>query len=365
MTQKRYTDEQLEQYWGAFKKAGWNIAATAHGVNEPYPTWQHRVRACRAAGYKEEGKRVEKSRCISNDLLAHTYDVYKASSGNQAEAARRLSLTRSALQGRLDKIKSRLGLEYMPAEDHRILLLDIETAPNKAYFWGGTWKVNINPDWIEANGHVLCWTAKWLGEKESMFSRLKEGKHKSLLGPMHKLLNEAHAVVHYNGQSFDIPTLNKEFLTHGFTPPSPYKQIDLLLTMREGFRFPSNKLDYICKTLDLGGKMRHEGAQLWMDCMDDKPEAWAKMEAYNRRDVDLLEKLYKRLLPWIKKHPNRAALSGMEICVYCASTNIKQDKTYTANQLTYKRFTCSDCGGWFRGTKSINPRNEKRFALTA
>ena len=245
-----------------------------------------------------------------------------------------------------------------------ILLLDIETAPNKVYSWG-LWDQNIATNQVQETSYILCWAAKWYDEQKIIFDSVKKSTPRAMLGKMHTMLDLADIVVHYNGVKFDIPTLNKEFLTHGFTPPSPYKQIDLLLTMREGFRFPSNKLDYICKTLDLGGKMRHEGAQLWMDCMDDKPEAWAKMEAYNRRDVDLLEKLYKRLLPWIKKHPNRAALSGMEICVYCASTNIKQDKTYTANQLTYKRFTCSDCGGWFRGTKSINPRNEKRFALTA
>ncbi len=246
----------------------------------------------------------------------------------------------------------------------KILLLDIETAPNRAFVWG-TWKQNINPDWIEANGHVLCWTAKWLGDKEAKFQRLQNGKHKALLGPMHDLLNEAHAVVHYNGQSFDIPTLNKEFLTHGFTPPSPYKQIDLLLTMREGFRFPSNKLDYICKSLDLGEKMRHEGAQLWMDCMEDKADAWERMEAYNRRDVELLEKLYLRLLPWIKKHPNRAAMSGLEVCPSCGSHDIKREGSYLASQLRYEQYNCRACGVWFRGTKSISPRNERRFALTA
>lgn len=250
-------------------------------------------------------------------------------------------------------------------QDVRILLLDIETAPNRAWFWGEVYKQNINPDWIDANGHVLCWTAKWLGEDEVHFYRLEKKNHRKLLWPMHRLLSEAQAVVHYNGQSFDIPTLNKEFLVHGMTPPSPYKQIDLLLTMRTTFKFPSNKLDYICKVLEIGGKLRHEGPQLWMDCMDDKPEAWAKMEAYNRRDVELLEKLYTRLLPWIKKHPNRAALSGMSCCPSCGSFDFKQDGNYTASQLTYPLYKCGNCGTFFRETKSINPRKERRFALTA
>jgi hypothetical protein len=359
-----YTKEELKANWAAYKAAHWNCETMADNLGIPSSTCRNRILACKRAGFTGQGKKVEKPR---NDLtkqdLEQTYQTFKECGGNQMLTAQMMGLTRSAIQSRLIKIKDQMGCEFTPAQDHRILLLDIETAPNRAYFWGGTWKVNINPDWIDADGYVLCWTAKWLGEKEATFLRLKDGKHKNLLGPIHRMLNEAHAVVHYNGQSFDIPTLNKEFLMHGFTPPSPYKQVDLLLAMREGFRFPNNKLDYICKTLAIGEKLRHEGAQLWMDCMDNKAEAWAKMESYNRRDVELLEKLYKRMLPWIKKHPNRSALSGLEVCVYCASTNIKQDRTYTANQLSYRQYHCSDCGGWFRGTKSINPRNEKRFAF--
>lgn len=237
-------------------------------------------------------------------------------------------------------------------DDAKILLLDIETAPNRAYVWG-TWKQNINPEWIDANGYVLCWTAKWLGSSESIFQRIKNGNHKLMLAPIHKLLHDASAVIHYNGSSFDIPTLNKEFLTHGFTPPSPYKQIDLLRTMRDGFRFPNNKLDYIVKTLSIGEKLRHTGPQLWLDCMADKAEAWEQMEAYNRRDVDILERLYKRLIPWIKNHPNRAAMSGFASCPSCGSENFKRDKTHLANQLRYLRYRCSDCGTWFRGTRTV------------
>ena len=249
------------------------------------------------------------------------------------------------------------------SSEARILLLDIETAPNRAYVWG-MWKQNINPDWIDAAGYVLCWTAKWLGDPKVYFHRIKNGNHKNLLWPIHKMLNEAQAVVHYNGASFDIPTLNKEFLTHGLKPPSPYKQIDLLRTMREGFRFPSNKLDYICKTLSVGEKLRHEGPQLWLDCMEDKQEAWKSMEKYNRRDVELLEKLYLRLLPWIKGHPNMSAMSGFEVCPSCGSDDYRRDKNYMANILKYPRYQCRGCGTWFRGNKTVSPKQAERFIPT-
>ena len=165
----------------------------------------------------------------------------------------------------------------------RILLLDIETAPNLAYVWG-LWKQTINPDWVAASGYVLCWAAKWYGDDEMHFRRWREDKPLSLFGPIHQLLDAADAVVHYNGANFDIPTLNKEFLTHGMKPPAPYKQIDLLRTMRDQFRFPSNKLDYIAQTLGVGAKIRHKGPQLWLDCMAGKRKAWADMEKYNKKD---------------------------------------------------------------------------------
>ena len=249
-------------------------------------------------------------------------------------------------------------------DDSKILLIDIETAPMLAMVWG-TRKQYIDHEWIVENGYILCWSAKWLGSEEQMFQKFQRGKPKVLLDGIHALLNEAHAVVHYNGKKFDVPTLNREFLIHGLNPPSPYKQVDCLQTMWDTFAFPVNKLDYISQILGIGKKLEKEGPQFWKDCMADKQEAWKKMEAYNRHDVVLLEGVYKRILPWIKKHPNRAALTGLPVCPTCGSFDYNPAGTYTANQLSYEQYKCGGCGVFFRGTKSINPRGEKRFALTA
>lgn len=248
----------------------------------------------------------------------------------------------------------------------KILVLDIETAPNRAYFWGPVYKQNINPDWIDANGYVLCWTAKWLGGEEVIFKRLVKKNHKEMLLGMHELLDQAHAVIHYNGKKFDIPTLNKEFLMHGINPPSPFKQIDLLKTMWDTFLFPSNKLDYVAKTLKIGEKMRHEGPELWLKCMADDPEAWQKMESYNRRDVELTEQLYMKLRPWIRGHPSVGSISGSPVCPTCGSFNFNRDGEHLAQVLKYARYQCSDCGTWFRGTKTVTARSKtERFVMAA
>ena len=70
-----------------------------------------------------------------------------------------------------------------------------------------------------------------------------------MLEGIHKLLDEADAVIHYNGKRFDIPSLNKEFLLNGMFPPAPFKEIDLLTVARGRFRFVSNKLDYVAQQL--------------------------------------------------------------------------------------------------------------------
>src|SRR5665647_1359531 len=112
----------------------------------------------------------------------------------------------------------------------KILLLDIETSPNLVFAWKSQlWAGHIGTGQIVDSGEVLCWSAKWLGDSKVMFSGLgQHSKRKMLLG-IHKLLTEADAVITYNGISFDMTELNREFLLHKMTPPAPYKNIDLYL----------------------------------------------------------------------------------------------------------------------------------------
>lgn len=235
----------------------------------------------------------------------------------------------------------------------KILLLDIETAPNTAYVWG-LWKQNISISQIVDSSSMLCWAAKWLDEDEYEFSSILQGK-KYMLKGIHKLLSEADAVVHYNGSRFDIPTLNKEFLEAGMPPPSPYAQIDLLKTARQQFRFPSNKLDYVARALGLEGKKKHEGFELWIKCMNKDKEAWERMKEYNIQDVYLLEAVYYEFLPWIKNHPNKAIHNDSEhSCPSCGSKHIQKRGFNVTSGGKYQRFQCQDCGSW-----SASRRTEK------
>ena len=184
-----------------------------------------------------------------------------------------------------------------------------------------------------------------------------------MLKEIHKLLDEADVVIHYNGKKFDIPTLNKEFLLHGLTPPAPYKQIDLLKEVRSNFKFISNKLDYVAQALKLGQKVKHKGHQLWVDCMAGKEDAWQQMEEYNIQDVELLEKLYDSLKPWIKSHPNHGLYGEVfdsHVCPNCSSGKLRRRGYAYSNTYRYQRYQCTDCGKWSRGAKSLGPKVENK-----
>lgn len=238
----------------------------------------------------------------------------------------------------------------------KILLLDIETSPNLAYVWG-IWEQNVNVNHMVSSSTTLCWAAKWLGDKKVMFDSVNQSTEKQMLKGIHKLLDEADMVVHYNGKKFDIPTLNKEFLLNGMSPPSPYKQVDMLHQARGAFRFQSNKLDYVAQQLGLGRKTAHEGFQLWVKCMAGDAAAWARMKKYNMNDVVLLENVYKRMLPWISGHPNHSAHAGDVRCPKCGKQNLQRRGPWKNAQGTYQRYQCKDDGAWARGPVTKHKRD--------
>ena len=245
----------------------------------------------------------------------------------------------------------------------KILLLDIETAPNTVYTWG-LFKQNIAINQINQSGYMLCWAAKWLGEDRMFFSSLRKGKA-SMLERMHRLLSEADAVVTYNGKKFDIPTLNKEFLVAGMPPPAPYKQIDLYQIVKSTFRFSSNKLDWISQQLEIGSKLEHQGFDLWLGCMAGDKACWQTMEDYNRKDVDLLEEAYGIIRPWIRTHPSHGAHTDAAVCPKCGSDDYQQRGFTFTSMLRYRRYQCKCCGGWFRSNKTVTPRREERMTNIA
>jgi DNA polymerase elongation subunit (family B) len=233
----------------------------------------------------------------------------------------------------------------------KILLLDIECAPNLATVWG-IWQQNVALNQLLESSYTLCYAAKFYGESKIMFDSIYKTDRKHMLKSIHELMESADVIVHYNGLRFDIPMLNKEFLEAGMNPPSPVKHIDLLRVVKSNFRFVSNKLDYVSQRLGIGKKTAHEGHELWLKVMNNNRAAWKRMEEYNKNDVVLLESLYDRLKGWIKSHPNHNAYSDEICCINCGSRKLHKRGEVRSRTSIFQRFQCQSCGAWSRSNKS-------------
>ena len=247
----------------------------------------------------------------------------------------------------------------------KILHIDIETSPNVAHVWG-IWQQNIGINQIMDASYTMCVAAKWHGSKEVMFFRSYGPENEHMIEQVWELLNEADAVVHYNGTKFDMPTLNKEFILNNLPPPDPYHQIDLLQVARKRFRFPSNKLDYVAKALGLGTKVKHIGHEMWVGCLNNDDKSWKHMEKYNKQDVKLLEKLYLKLLPWIQKHPNHALYTDdtRPTCPNCGGHKVVKKGTETTQVGIYQRFRCKTCSTPIRGRYTMLDADKRKSVLT-
>ena len=234
----------------------------------------------------------------------------------------------------------------------KILLIDIESSPNIADVWG-LWNNNVSLSQLRESTRIISWAAKWHGEDAMMFESIMTGSQRSMIRKAHRLLDQADVVVSYNGINFDTKHLNREFLIHALPPPSPFKQVDLLRTVRAKFRFPSNKLDYVAGALGIGTKLKHQGHELWQACMARDKDAWYTMEAYNKQDVVLLEKLYVRLTPWIHNNANRSVHSGTECCPSCGGFDFQKRGFSLTAAGKYQRYQCTDCATWFRAARNL------------
>lgn len=187
----------------------------------------------------------------------------------------------------------------------KILLLDIETTPMQVYAWG-LWDQNISIDQIIKTTEMLCFGARWLGEKKVVFKSVHHDGKQAMLEELHKLMSEADLLVGWNSAAFDHKHINREFLEAGMVPPSPVKDLDLMSVTKANFLFPSNKLDYVAQKLGVGAKVKHSGFSLWIKCMEGDEKAWAEMKKYQIQDVNLLVDLYDKLLPWFVGAGGRA-----------------------------------------------------------
>lgn len=248
----------------------------------------------------------------------------------------------------------------------RILLYDIETAPNLAYVWG---KYEQDVIAYESEWYMMTFSYKWLGEKRVIARGLPDyplykkqpENDKALVSELHKLFSDADVVIAHNGDAFDQKKSQARMIYHGLTPPAPYKQIDTKKVARKYFNFNSNKLDDLGKLLGCGQKLDTGGFELWLGCMNGNISAWNKMKRYNKQDVVLLEEVYLKMRPWIVNHPSMALmLDRPEVCPKCGEGPLIISKKRKIAKTGFAiQYQCKACGGY--STDRKNQKTQVQF----
>lgn len=230
-----------------------------------------------------------------------------------------------------------------------MLILDIETSPAIAYVWR-LFDETISLDQLIAPGGTLCFSAKWLDERKMHFHSEWGDGREGMVKAAHRLISEADAIVTYNGDRFDLPKLQGEFLLASLPPPPPVTSIDVYKAVKK-LGLQSNKLAFVGPLLTGEGKLKHEGWALWTAVMNGCPKAQRKMQRYCSQDVKLLESVYQKVLPYIPNHPHLGMTAGVA-CGACGSRNTQSRGVRRTKSSQIQRIQCSDCGSWQSGKQT-------------
>ena len=227
--------------------------------------------------------------------------------------------------------------------DRRILILDIERLPGLAPVWEQRTKFIPARTWKQAP-ETICFAAKWHDEAKVMFHAVWDDADE-MVQRAWELYDSADIVVGYNQVNFDDKHMRGLWVRAGLVPPTPWKSVDLYRSTAQ-FGFASRSLAYTCQQLGIAGKSGHYDPDLaWRAVVDDDLRAQRSMRRYNVGDVRATERLYERLLPWVR-HPHvRNARIDELTCPRCGSSDLRPNGEYLAVVRLYAQYRCGVCGG--------------------
>lgn len=260
----------------------------------------------------------------------------------------------------------------------RVIVLDIETAPNIAQVWQ-LFKTNVGINQIQADDFILTYAYKVLGEEGvasassldsyRMASRADKSAYRKFIRSLRDILDLADVVIAHNGRKFDLPWIIGQCVEHNVPPPSPFKVIDTLTESRKAFRLPSYKLEYMTRRFKCHTKSLHNkypGHLLWSECLAGNEDAWSEMEAYNRQDVLILEELYLKIRAYLPGHINHGVYSESEEhqCPTCGGSHLHRRGYYYTGVSKFQQYVCLDCKSWSRGRTNLLGKESRKALLT-
>jgi len=257
----------------------------------------------------------------------------------------------------------------------KIILFDLETLPNLpealkvwcqlSQYPGKTMKATITT--------IICAGWKQYGRSHKVecinawdFPEWERDVNddKQVCKALYEVLKDADAVITHNGVRFDWKFVQTRFLFHGLPILDKIPHIDTCLVARKNLLSFNNTLGYLGEWLVGDSKMTHGGWKMWVKVHAREKISMDKMEKYCKKDVTLLEKVYIKLLPFIKNLPNRnqfrslsQVMKGKFVCPTCGSYDTRLNGYRRTKTMVYRRLVCRQCKSWSRcDYRDKNPR---------
>jgi len=258
--------------------------------------------------------------------------------------------------------------------EYSAVVADIETAPAVVDMYGSTWKPTIVG--IRSESFILSCSFLDLktGKRKHLqlpdYSRhttFTEKSDKRLVRAIVKELNKYKMIIGHNIVGYDIPTINARSFVHQVKPVSVQHTLDTLTAAR-GLRFASKKMDHLCKQLEIGQKVEHQGVNLFkLAAASRSPKIWAMIKKYNDGDVMINRDLYELLIPYLKKHPNISIVDESMRCVACSTSfddvTPKKNGFRETAKGKYQKYICGNCGAPNIGNTNLLTKEQRLVRL--
>lgn len=242
----------------------------------------------------------------------------------------------------------------------RIVLFDLETLPNLpealkvwtalSTYPGQTLKASIST--------IICAGWKILGEDTVHCINAWDfpdwetnvNEDGPLCRAIYDVIKDADCVITHNGKRFDWKFLQTRLVFHGLEILPSINHVDTCAEAKRYLLMFNNRLNTVAKFLTNSEKMDHEGWELWVKVHGRDPKAMATMTEYCKKDVLVLEDVFKKLKPFIKTLPNQNLFNPLKekACPTCGSSRLGPRGKYHTKTRSYKRYMCADCMSWCR-----------------
>lgn len=242
----------------------------------------------------------------------------------------------------------------------RVLFFDVETAPLLSFHWR-VWKENIAPSQIERESFMLCWAARWQGQKRILSDLVTADEALAqddgrIVESLAELVRTADVIVAHNVDRFDLPVLNTRLLHLGLDPLPPVRTLDTLKVAKKSFKKTFNRLSYLADSLGIEAKHAMVFDD-WRRACAGNVTALKKMRSYCRQDIEVLEAVFEAMRPYAKGLPRlvEATREMQRACPHCGAGFEFQEPSglHRTNASNFHRYRCERCGKFSRGRNSV------------